>query len=207
MRSLCAISEHEGFCFFCCSHPQSHLLPPRENIISVEEWKSNVSLSNALARCPTAWPCKEASSWLQSAEKRSTHIARLGNLGLRTCCFFLFLTHMHYNPGDKASQLLFKQFSSAVFHYPDTTEMSWNGLKELQEFAWKLRQQFCLASAGLAFWQVHILNAKQHAQICLDKHIRVHYSFQQEGTLHHYSSLPSILTRSYWIFIYSHSIK
>lgn len=34
------------------------------------------------------------------------------------------------------------------------------------------------------FWQVHILNTKQHLRICLDMCIYASYSSQQEGTPH-----------------------
>lgn len=61
-----------------------------------------------------------------SREEKHTH-SKAGESGIKNLLLFLFLTNMHYNPGDEASQLLFKQFSSAVFHYPDTTEMPWNG--------------------------------------------------------------------------------
>lgn len=85
-----------------------------------------------------------------SREEKHTH-SKAGESGIKNLLVFFVFDSYALQSRRQGIPITLKQFSSTVFHYPDTTEMSWNGLMELQEFAWKLRQQFCLASAGLAF--------------------------------------------------------
>lgn len=138
-------------------------------------------------------------------QKRETHAWALARQSGIKICQFCFDKSTRQNIQGKCTRLSTSLLCSFPFVYQHRrSAVEWTALQQLE---WKLREQSYLLSAGVAFWQAHIWSVRQYLQICLDKHIYFICLDKRELRIFHYSSLPNILTRSHWIFMYSHSIK